>query len=160
MSISRKLFLTCTAPMAFLISVISFLKFCSNALFLFPRFLSSMCHDATTNLLFCLMALWYHVISTSSTLVCVLCIKLLNLLQVWHRWNGSWFTLIWYHKHRQTHTGHAETNIFTLTYKYTLTSPDMCALQLPVLHWMNNFLIKKFTLQRFTMSLQLKITRL
>ena len=125
-------------------------------LFLFPQFFSWACHDTTTNVLFCLMVLWYHDISTSSTLVCVLCITLLNLLQLWHRWNGSWFTLIWYHKHRQTHTGHAATNIFTLTYKYTLTSPDMCALQLPVLHWLNNFLIKKFTLQRFTMSLLLK----
>lgn len=40
-------------------------------------------------------------------------------------------------------TGHTGTNIHT--HKYILTPPVMCPQQLPGLHWMNNFLIPKFT---------------
>ena len=64
--------------------------------------------------------------------------------------------LIWCHKHRQIHIEHTGTNIFTQTYKYILTPPVMCAQQLPLLHWMNNFLIQNFILQRSTVSLLFK----
>ena len=39
------------------------------------------------------------------------------------------------------------------TYKYILTLLIMSTQQLPVLHWMNNFLIQNFILQRSTMFL-------
>ena len=61
--------------------------------------------------------------------------------------------MIWYHTHRQAHTGHTGTNRQTQTYKYKFTPPVMSTQQLPVLHWMTNLLIQKFT---FTMSLLFK----
>ena len=49
-------------------------------------------------------------------------------------------TLIWYHIHRQTCTGHTGTNRLTLTYEYILTPPVMCTQQLPVLQWIINLI--------------------
>ena len=63
-------------------------------------------------------------------------------------------TLIYYHTHIQTHTGHTGTNRLTHTYKYILIPYVMYTQQLPVLHWVNNLLIEK--LQRSTISLLLK----
>ena len=51
-------------------------------------------------------------------------------------------SLIWYHKHRQTHTERTRTNALTDIYKYIFTLRVMRAQQLHVLHWMNNFWIQ------------------
>ena len=94
----------------------------------------------------CYFAEWYYgpniaeswYLSSSSTLLFVLCKKASNLLKVRQEWHHSASTLIWYHKHRQTHTRHTRTNTLTYIYKYMLTPPVTCIQQLPILHWMNN----------------------
>lgn len=63
-------------------------------------------------------------------------------------------SLIWYHTH--IHIGHTGTNILTHAYKYILTPPATCTKQQTVLHWMNNILRQKFTLQRSKISLLFK----
>ena len=50
------------------------------------------------------------------------------------------------------HTHDIGTNRLTHTDNYTLMAPAMCT-QVPVLHWMNNLLIQKFTWQRSIMYL-------
>ena len=64
-----------------------------------------------------------------------------------------WFAIT----HTQTtHTWHTETNWQTRTYKDILALPAMCIQELPLLHWVDNLLIQKFTSQRSTMSLFFK----
>ena len=65
-------------------------------------------------------------------------------------------SLIWYHTHRQTRTRHPGTKRLKNACKYNLTTPVMCTRQLPALHWMNNLLIQKCTLQRSTILLHFK----
>ena len=55
-----------------------------------------------------------------------------------------------------THTGHTRINILIHTHKDILTPPVLCTHQLPVLHWMNKFLIQKLSLQSSRMSLLFK----
>ena len=92
-------------------------------------------------------------LSQLSTLVpaapcCVLCYNTSNLL----RFDTS--NLIWNHTHRQTDTGNTGTDRLTHTYKY---KNNTCAHNSsPVLHWLNNLLKQKFTLQMFTMSFLFK----
>ena len=61
----------------------------------------------------------------------------------------------WYPTKTNTHTHTGQTKHLTIrtihTYKYILTPPVMCAQQLPVLNWINDVLIQRFTLQRSTM---------
>ena len=83
---------------------------------------------------------------------CVLYNKALNLLQVWHGCMVFAITLIWYHKHRQTNTGHTWTNAFTCIWIYNDTTCFVRAAA-TCITLMNSFLIQKFTLQRSTMSL-------
>ena len=65
-------------------------------------------------------------------------------------------TLIWYHTHRQTHM--TQRNQYIYTHKYMLAPAVNSADQLPVLYWIHNFLIQKFTIYftRSTMSLLFK----
>ena len=65
-------------------------------------------------------------------------------------------TMICNHNHWQTYRRHTGTNILTHTYKYILTPPVMCAPQLPVLHWINNFVTQNFSSKRSTMPLLFK----
>ena len=60
-----------------------------------------------------------------------------------------WFDII----HTQRRTAHTGVNILTQSCKYILSPPVMCSQQLSVLHWKNNLLISKFTLQSSTKSL-------
>ena len=69
-----------------------------------------------------------------------------NLLKSWQRHTG----------HRQEHTGHRKTNRLTHIYKCISTQPVTCTQQLPVLYWMNNWFIQKFSMLRSTRSLLLK----
>ena len=57
--------------------------------------------------------------------------------------------LISNHTHKHMHD--TVTNSLRHTYKYILTLTIMYTQQLLVLHWMENLLIQKFTLQRSTM---------
>ena len=65
-------------------------------------------------------------------------------------------TLIWDHIQTNMHRRHRDQQNDTHRYKYIITPPVMCTHQLPVLHWMNNLLRQKFTLQKFTKSLLFK----
>ena len=64
-------------------------------------------------------------------------------------------TLIWF-THTLTNTQNTQTNRLTHKHKYILTPPVVCTQQIAVLHWMNNLLIQKVTLQSVTMPLLFK----
>ena len=75
-----------------------------------------------------------------------------NPYDKWHDIMTCGWHAFCYYSDRLTHTG-TQGPIFLHTFKYILTAPVTCAQQLPVLHWINNFLIQKFTLQRSTIFL-------
>ena len=96
--------------------------------------------------------LWY--LSTSNTLLCILCNKALNLLKIWHGWHGfCWYSDLNTHT-QTTHTGYTRINRLThiqiyinnTCYVHTTTT---CIT-------MNNLLMQKLALQRSTMSLLFK----
>ena len=85
-------------------------------------------------------------------------------LALWFKhWSGTWFkhwrfrtdeiifasTLIWYHTHTDTFAHRQDTKgpIEWHTDGYILIPPVICSQQISVLHWMNNSLKAKFTLQ-------------
>ena len=68
-----------------------------------------------------------------------------------------WFLLVfWFDTHTQTDRQDKQGSVDWHTYEYMLTPPFMCTQELPVLYWMDNFLIQKFTSQKSTMSLLFK----
>ena len=85
-----------------------------------------------------------------SILLSVLCKKVSNILKDWHRSRGFASVVSWYLTQTDTYTQRPG-KTFNNTYEYILTPPVMCAQQLPVLNWINDVLIQRFTLQRSTM---------
>ena len=86
-------------------------------LILLPCFFGWMCQHTTADVWFCLIILYTKLVQPCYLAIC----GFDN--------NGMVFaiTLIWYHKHRQTHTGQTVTNIISHTYEYMLTPLVICA---------------------------------
>ena len=152
---SKKLFLTCTAAIV-----------CR----LFLNFLISedpLPFQVLSNLpvLFVTLFLWLNVSSQHTCVSLLINIMDLNLLslgnlalsacccvfyaishQIYWGFDSDdmtfAITLTWYQKHRETQAGHTGTSILTYSYKHIMTPPVICAHWLPVLHWINSFLIQ------------------
>ena len=166
---SKKHFLTCTAPIVCVVPNLPNLKrphlhclhrsskFCTTP---------SLCY-----FLPCFFGTWYVVLFSNIMDLNLLSLGTLVQAGPWYVFYGTkspiyyWFdtddlifatAMTWYHKHWQTNTGNTGTNTFTHIYKYTFTPPVMCPHQLPILHWMNNFPRYKFNIQISTKSLLFK----
>ena len=154
---SKKLFLTCAAAIVCRL----FLTFLIYEEPLPLQVLSNLPAHFVT------LVLWLNVSSQHTCVSLLNCIMDLNLLslrnvvlsarccvfyaishRIYWRFDSDdmtfAITLTWYQKHRETHAGHTGTSILTHSYKYIMTPPVMCAQWLPVLHWMNSFLIQNY----------------
>ena len=166
---SKKHFLTCTAPIVCVVPNLPNLKrphlhclhrsskFCTTP---------SLCY-----FLPCFFGTWYVVLFSNIMDLNLLSLGTLVLAGPWYVFYGTkspiyyWFdtddlifatAMTWYHKHWQTNTENTGTNTFTHIYKYIFKPPVMCPHQLPILHWMNNFPRYKFNIQISTKSLPFK----